>query len=344
MLSKTKIREGYVIFLMVLFALLHFKCSSPGSGTIDGLELGKVLSLDLNELALYKSSEPEILEKVNTYFITRMRGLDSLKIYSASSEINKKVFSLKIIVIPLSVDQFAGAFIAISINDGKVDKVRIWGNEFTNQDEDSFIENFYRQFDGKREVPTVTEIMSEIDAGSYVEAMDEQSSYLFKHSLTMFTNSYLIRRTMALTSIDRIPEISWYENIKVNIEQLDENAWNLKELVDDEILLEYKEAAKESSFELSAIITEIQNGAKPSKVRSRIKNYLKTACRGCHNIQTQSEFTIRSKLRAQFFEHGYRTDLYKVGIDVWPMPGKNEESQQLANLVKAGLIYLAISD
>ncbi len=68
-------------------------------------------------------------------------------------------------------------------------------------------------------------------------------------------------------------------------------------------------------------------------------------CVTCHNIEDHalSEGGVRDALMAAFKDRGMRRDLYRVGYDVWPVPGEEAASQEIASAIKAILFVFGQS-
>ncbi len=336
-----------ILYLLLLTSLLvQSKCGDGGSGTIDGIELGKGIWLDLEDLRKHSDYKPNVGEGIARYFSTLPPELDSLRIYNAKTEIADVSQPVRVAVIPLRKGVFQGAYLAINVlENGTVERVRIWGNDYTNADADSYLENFYRQFDGSRRLMPKAELLIKAEADSLVAGFNDKERYLFEHPLLMRSNSLIIRRTMALTGQDIVPPVEWYKAQEDHFSRMASNAHLLADFMDNNAISEYQQAAKASSDGLKKIVQGIDEGAKAGKVRDLIMDYRQVSCGSCHGIQAnagsdQEIFQVGKK----YLRENFRDGIYRVGFDVWAIPDHNEASLYLTEIVKAGVYYLSYLD
>ncbi len=329
----------------IMFLMIQSRCSSSlGSGVIDGIELGSGLWLDLEKIQKVTEYDPSIGELMNTYLDPMPEEMDSLRVYSASTDVGNGVTNIRIILFPLQTGSYDSAYLGITVlESGLIERVRIWGNDFVNQDSEAAIENFYRQFDKKRNLLSSSEMMTIMERDEYISGLDEKKRYLYEHPVLMFGNNFLIRRTMALTGQDIVPKIKWYQERVEVFESLIENVELLDGLMDQQAMGEYRKSAKNSSDGLKKMIQEVDGGASAGKIRDMIKDLRVESCGGCHMIEAVNGTgnTLRDKPLSNL---GRKDGIYKVGFDVWAMPDDAFGSNYLNNLIKAGVYYVSYLD
>ena len=249
----------------------------------------------------------------------------------------------------LQEDKFKGALLSIVfVSDGTINRVRIWGNDFTDKDLEASVENFYRQFDKKRKALPLNNVLSETNAKKHINSLTELERYPYTHAKTMLNNNHLIRKTWGFTRRGQAPNVSFFEDkrdgflyLLQNVDKL--NYWSSKEYIPD-----YKKAANSTIEGLNNVIDYMNSNKETSssKIRSMVvsSKSRKNLCSACHSTPSVSnnKIDIYKQIRKDFINKGMRQDLYQLGFDIWGIPKKSKESQSLAHLVKAGAIVFQI--
>lgn len=338
--------------LMILIITL-ISCTetskAQGSGSIDGIELGINLQLNLNNLVRQDFQKEQLIEKVLPYFESLTNDFNSIKVYNANTTIDTSVKHLKILVFNLQEGKFKDALLSIVFeSDGTINKVRIWGNDFVDNDLEASVENFYRQFDKKRKALPLSNILSEVNAKSYIDSLTELERYPYTHAKTMLNNNHLIRKTWGYTSKGEIPDVSFFENKRDGFLYLLRNADKLDSWSSKEYIQDYKKAASSTIEILNNVIDYMKSDKKTSS--SKIKSMVVSSkgrenlCNRCHATPSVSnnQVDIYKQIRKDFIYNGMRQDLYQLDFDIWGIPKIPNESQNLAHLVKAGTIAFQV--
>ena len=164
---------------------------------------------------------------------------------------------------------------------------------------------------------------------------------LYRHTRMMQDNSFLIRRTMALAGNDAVPDPSWYQRYTNDFDQLDSIATALQPVIGDEAVSKYQTVSREARALLEPLVSHAR-ASDADKARTAVMDFRRRTCGVCHGIEehTLGESGIRDALLAEFKTLGVRRDLYRVGYDVWPVPGQEAASQEIASALKAILFVL----
>lgn len=339
------------VLMLLTFTLISCSETSKaqGSGSINGIELGKNLQLNLENLVQHTFQKENLTKKVLPYFENLTSEFNSIKVYNATATIDKSIENLKILVFNLQEDKFKGALLSIVfVSDGTINRVRIWGNDFTDKDLEASVENFYRQFDKKRKALPLNNVLSETNAKKHINSLTELERYPYTHAKTMLNNNHLIRKTWGFTRRGQAPNVSFFEDkrdgflyLLQNVDKL--NYWSSKEYIPD-----YKKAANSTIEGLNNVIDYMNSNKETSssKIRSMVvsSKSRKNLCSACHSTPSVSnnKIDIYKQIRKDFINKGMRQDLYQLGFDIWGIPKKSKESQSLAHLVKAGAIVFQI--
>ena len=326
----------------------------PGSGSIDGIELGLELRLHLEDLARQQDSlDPERLSRVRALFDRPPQGLDSLRIYTARTTLeDERALDLRVALLPLQGD-LAGGFLGLAVgDDGDVYRSRLWGTPAFDNDPESAWENFWRQFEYRktRAVIDPSSALSDSAVDQFWLRLQADSSQglgiqaIYHHGRQMIANSYLIRHTMALTGRGEVPAPSWYQHYADAFTHLDTMAEHLQPLIGEDAASQYRSVTSEALALLEPLVSHAR-ASDAAKARSAIREFRRRTCVTCHNIEDHAlgEGGIRDALMAAFKDRGMRRDLYRVGYDVWPVPGEEAASQEIASAIKAILLVLGQS-
>lgn len=336
--------------LLVFAASIMSACDEPtGSGSIDGIALGRGTSLHLENLNRQSVGiDATRLEEIQSRFEVPLAGLDSLRIYTAQTTLeNEGLVDLRIAVIPHLLRQ-EGAYLAVAVDaSGVMRRARIWGMP----DPETAWENFWRQFeylhvrtvlDGTETPPdaTLEHWWEELQADTTEEGRLRLA--LYQHPSRMRNMSFLIRRTMAVAGRGDVPEAEWYHQYSNDFRALEANAALFEPLIGSIASAQYKAIAREAREQVQTLAKHAQNGD-AGKLRDAIQDFRMQSCGSCHAIEdhTTGPGDLQDAVFEQLRLFDVRQNHYRVGIDVWPVPGEEGASQQIANAIKAVLLLFA---
>lgn len=228
---------------------------------------------------------------------------------------------------------------------GDILRVRIWGNPIVDADEDAVIENFCRQFDGRRKIVPLVSILTEKEVDSVIVNMPEDARYPFQHMSLMVNNNFLVRHTMALSRRKAIPDAEWYRSVSRNYEFLGEKADQLEKWTSPKIIDEYRKNALAAKNSLEDLARSVERGASSDAITSTVMEIRESVCTKCHSIPYGAgNQTIFDGVRLDFIAKGARLDFFRIGFDVWGMPGNVADSQNIAHLIKSAIITLNLTN
>lgn len=346
------VRHLAVGFLLVLW-LGSFGCDKPaGSGSIDGIPLGARLGLHLTEIQQQSIQVTnEALVALPSLFDQGAPQLDSLRVYTAKASMDEQdVITFRIGYLPF-VEEGEKGYLAIALGeDDAVYRTRLWGLA----DPNAAWENFWRQFEYRqpRKALAVANVASEAEVDAYWQTILADSTkegalrrMAYQHPVQMRTNSFLIRRTMAETGQGAVPPPEWLEAFKMVFANLEGTSETLVPVIGQNAAAAYKSVAEKAREQIDALVQQAEAGD-AGGLRDAIKDFRLETCGGCHFIEshTLGEGDLNNALFRHFQTYNVRNDLYRVGYDVWGVPGEGEKSQRLANRIKAMVLVLSNED
>ncbi|MCH8245387.1 MAG: hypothetical protein IH951_03155 [Bacteroidetes bacterium] len=342
-------RKVHTLFALVFLMPLASGCGgSVGSGTIDDIEIGKLLRLDLeNILEMEGVFERDRVDQVQALFSEPPPGLERLRIYSATAEVDEEGrMDLRIAMLsqPAGMDE---AFLAIAVgSDGVLYRSRLWGIP----DPESAWENYWRQY----QFPPIRTVINLSSAPSdslaehiWMRLQSDSSAEgqtlraLYRIQMLMRSNSYLIRRTMAVTGNGEVPEPEWYLESKDNFAELGRIADALRPVIGESAAKQFTDATDESKALFEPLVSHARNHD-AGKLRRAVMDFRRHTCVACHGIEDHllGEGNLNRALISRLSALGVRKDIYRVGYDIWPVPGEEQKSQEIASTIKAMLILL----
>ncbi|NND72236.1 MAG: hypothetical protein HKN43_11740 [Rhodothermales bacterium] len=336
-----------ITIILLLFMLAACSTENPaGSGSIDGFSLGLNLELDLEDLQSQGALDGTLVERVRNLVPASTPHLDSVHLYTATAVVDEERQAVEIGAVRFG-GELAGAVAAVVVDDtGHVKGFRVWGID----DERADWENFSGQFEYKdtRRLIQATAANSDSAAAEFarsLEASDNADSQFkanaYRHLVLMRSNSQVVRTTMALSSIDETPTAEWYEDYVMKMGELAGIARAFEPVIGPDAVAEYLRVVDEASSSLNAIAGMASEG-NVTGVRNAITDYRRRTCGACHGIEshTLGEGELDDSVLAYFNENGVHRDWYRVGLDVWPVPGESAASQTVASSLKAMLMLL----
>ena len=336
------------ILLIMLPILIGCSSGLPGSGTIDGVDLGLPMGLHLQNLA--PASTPPNLAPAKALFTIPPPGLDSLRFYTARAETEEDgVLDLMIALWPLD-ESWEGGYLLVAVDaEGKVQRCRIWGNSTFDEDPNGGWENFWRQFERGRSALNPNATLPDSLVDDYWAALQADSTaeaqgtrLLYTHLQLMQSNSYLVRHSMYKTGQGEVPSPDWYRARIEDFARIEGMAEDLKPFIGEAAAGQYAEIAADGQVLLEPVVEASQAG-EAGRVRDMISvNFYRRTCRGCHAVESENlgGDTIYGGLQGEMPRLGVTRDLYRIGYDLWAVPEDPIRSQALANAVKASLLVM----
>ncbi len=340
----------YVIpFGSLLLVLSACSEPPPGSGSIDGFDLGLKTELHLIDLQRVSGPSAAAVDRARALFASAPAGLDSVRVYTATAVVDEDegAIPLKIWLMPLG--NVGDGYLALAIDDdGRVRRSRIWGSPEIDADPEAAWENYWRQFEyenARSVIPPMSALNTgEVDSVWAVLASDTSTAaattrLLYEHRLLMYENSFILRRTMSMARGSTVPPVDWLEENRNMYHRLEEIGMTLRPIIGDSASIKYVNVTREAGEILDRGL-EHARASEGDELRERILTFRRRSCGGCHGIENHAagEGKLKDAVFGRLDEFGVRRDLYSVGRDVWGVPGEDGRSQSIADAVKAILV------
>jgi hypothetical protein len=307
----------------------------PGSGMIDGLDLGMELGLDVRELEIAEvQPDVRLLGRV-----AQLSGHDARsfsRIYTGQTRLGSSDVSLRIAVVALQ----DGGRLAVAVDDqGIVRATGLWGTPSFDSDADGTWETFCFQFHGRPLLLRAEETLDPVAAEGYWADLQRDTSpdaeiarALYRHRLLMASNGQLLRATMRRTARGDLPPWDWFRKWKEIYGEVGALSEPLRGLIGDRAAERHHALAEETSRRLEAVLAAVST-QEPSSVRSLLSGeFSREACAACHGITSErlGGEGIHDGIRRRLRELGVRHDLGRVGRDLWGVPGQEDNSERVA--------------
>ncbi len=346
---KTHCLLNVIPITALLFLLSACSEPPPGSGSIDGFDLGLKTELHLKDLQRAPGPNAATVDRARMLFISVPAGLDSVRVYTATAVVDEDegAIPLKIWLMPLG--DADGGYLAIAIDDGgTVRRSRIWGSPEIDADPEASWENYWRQFEyenSRSVIPPMSALdTGEVDSVWAVLVSDTSTAaattrLLYEHRLIMYDNSFILRRTMSVARGSTVPPVDWLENNRDLYHRLEEIGGTLRPIIGDSASIKYVNVSREAGEILDRALDHAR-ASEGDQLRERILTFRRRSCGGCHGIENHAagEGKLKDAVFSRLDEFGVRRDLYSVGRDVWGVPGQATQSQKIADAVKAMLV------
>ncbi|MBO6575087.1 MAG: hypothetical protein JJ896_06720 [Rhodothermales bacterium] len=210
----------------------------------------------------------------------------------------------------IAVAPAAAGSLAVAVDEeGVLVRSRLWGME----DPDAAWENYWRQFEYRR--------TRGLQPDS-VRVPTYRDSLLLGHAHIMLDANYVIRHTMAVTGRDERPPESFYQSVAMAFDTVSTMLEPLRSHVGSAAFDDYASKAGETAEALRGL-----SGS--GDLRDAVMDFRRQSCGSCHRLETPHG-ELRDASMTQMPDRLW----YQVGLDVWPVPGEETVSQEVADLIR----------
>lgn len=316
----------------------------PGSGTIDGMDLGLELGLDLSELdSATEQITPDLLERVVER--TRYEPPEPPVLYRARTRLGDEDVTLRIVVLPLS----DGGRLAIAEDPaGRVRATAVFGTSTFEPDSEGGWETFRFQFQNGPQAFTLEETLDPDEVDRYWTALQADASpaaeatrALYRHRLLMSANSQFVRATMRRTARGDLPPRDWIRQWRVNFLAVSELSPVLAQLIGEKAAERHHRLALDAAERLDTVLLASET-QEPRDVRKLVSGeFYRDTCKACHAVKSEAlgGEELFDGVRARLEKFGVRRDVLRVGWDLWGVPHEEHASQAVADAFKAGFLF-----
>jgi hypothetical protein len=317
----------------------------PGSGMIDGMDLGLELGLDLAELAAAAAqADPALLERIAT-----KTGYDSAQppvLYTAHTLLGEEEVELRIVMLPLAM---GGRLVIATDSTGHVRATGLFGTSTFEPDTDGAWETFCFQFRNGAAPMTLAETMGPAQVDQYWATLQgdpaaeaEALRALYRHRVLMAANSQYVRATMRRTARGDLPPRDFVRQWRLNFLAVSELSSTLSGFFGEKAAEHHHRLALDAAERLDSLLLTADT-QEPRDVRKLVSGDLyRDTCKACHEIKSDrlAGDDLYDGMRRRLGEFGVRRDVLRVGWDLWGVPGDEEHAQDVADAFKAGFLLL----
>ncbi|NNE42704.1 MAG: hypothetical protein HKN12_00720 [Gemmatimonadetes bacterium] len=329
--------------LLVAVALVATGCgvgeTLPGSGMIDGMDLGMELGLDLRDLEVAPlQPDPVLLDRIAE--LSDYRG-EGIRLYDAATTLGDDDVPLQIAVAKLPI----GGILAVALDEaGVVRATGLWGAAVFDTNRNGGWETFCRQFQDRAQVLVTAETLGPADVDRYWADLAADPSpdaaltrTLYRHRRLMTANGQFVRATMRLTARGDAPPHDWFRRWKRNFQDVASLSGSLADVIGPLASEQHRILAEEAAVQLDAVLVAVRT-REPRDVRQMVSGpFYRATCTACHVTPSDrlGGEEIHDGLRSRMQELGVRRDVMRVGFDLWGVPNEDRTSQTVANAFKA---------
>jgi hypothetical protein len=317
----------------------------PGSGTIDGLDLGMELGLDLRELESAPVS-PDAAVLARARELTGLNPPGPVHLYTGSTHLGNDDVDLRIVVVPLPDT----GRLAVAVDSGGVVRATaLWGDSMFDTDRDGAWETFCLQFKDRPQLLEAEDTLDPEGVTQYwLELQNDLSSEaavvraLYRHRRLMSASGQLVRATMRRTARGGLPPLIWIARWKRNMQEVADLSDPLADVIGPEAAERHRELAEDAVQRLDKLAMAART-EEPRAVRKLVSGkFYRGACTACHTVTSErlGGEELYDGIRRRLPELGIRRDLCRVGFDLWAVPGYEEVSQQVAAAFKTAFVIL----
>lgn len=275
----------------------------------------------------------------DSLFFATQADFGSLNFFTAVTEIDDTEARARIVTQSLA-PRFPGGTVALAFDEeGAIRRAALWGHPDFDEDTLAAWENFYRQFAYGRSSVRADMALTDSarDEHVTVTGSDEGVAAWLHHIRGMVGTNWLIRRTFAESANGSVAPAEWYEEQQAFFQSM-ANQYEplLAAHGGSPAAQEYADLAQRAADDMAPVI-EAARVSDGSKVRDLVGSLRRNTCGGCHNVESHQfgpEMGIRDGMRDLFPELGIRKDIFRVNHDLWGVPGREADSQYIADVAR----------
>lgn len=329
---------------LVCISVLGCGGSGEEPGSVELPDFSEAIGVEISNLASVDASSTSSND-VRNLIPGASSGLDQMQVYSATATDDDESFDVRIASIDIS-DQLPGTTMLIVVGDGGTVKDVVLDGV---TDSTGAWANFQSQFgykgmratlaaDPMHSSEAAANRQAELQASS--DAADQKVLMAYHHQRLMRDNTQLTREVST-----RLPSGDWFREYVDRLDDQNEIIKAFEDVTGANGVQEYLRVTSEAGNLLTAMAGQADDG-NGAAISAGIRDFRRKTCGACHGIEEHNfEATdLDDGLAAHFAEIGATRDWYIAGLDVWPVPGDEETSQNVANTLKAGLMLLHSGD
>lgn len=312
----------------------------------DLTELSTLFELDLDDTEeVLEALPPRLLDRIAELQELDRASLDGLRRFRAGAA------GLRLASLPLPDEGLV--LVAVSAS-GDLSGVALQGSPELDLDELDQWKAFQQQFlRGRNECRwiDVEDALTAKQIQRRVEELEkakepaaELRRILVRQRMMMRDHSFRFSQIGAQRKRDVTPDVAWVREWAARFEELAGLQEELREYLGETLAGHTKAAALEGQSQLEKAAELFEAGDIGEAGRVVRRGLYRGSCTRCHEIETPDfPSGIYDGVRSDLAVRGVPCDLYRVGIDVFPVPGRESRSQMIATRIRALLIVLGSS-
>ena len=329
-----------------LLALVGFALERPqdeARALPDLSELSTLFELELGDAKeIEEAPSSELLDRITELEELDRRSLEGLRRFHAPGA------GLHVASLPLPDE----GLLLIAVNaSGDLQGVALQGSPELDADELDQWKSFQQQFLRGRnacksidveEARTSKQIQRGVEELEKAEGTEaELRRALMRQRMMMREHSFRFSQIGAERKRDVAPDLAWLREWAGRFEELAGLQEDLSEYLGAEHIERTKAAALEGQHQLEKAAELFEAGDSEQAGRVIRRGLYRGSCTSCHKIETEKfESGIYDGTRSDLAARGVPSDYFRVGVDVFPVPGREARSQKIATRIRALLIVL----